>query len=75
MSKKKVQKISATILRLELADTLNEIAYNHVRYIIERSGKEIAAIVPMEDFERLQREGADEETSDGGGKTRKPGGS
>lgn len=41
--------------RKNLADLLNRVAYTREHVLVTRRGREIAAIVPVEDFELLQR--------------------
>jgi len=41
--------------RSGLADILNRVAYGGERLIVTRHGKELAAIVPMEDLRALER--------------------
>jgi hypothetical protein len=37
-----------------LADTVNRVAYSKERIILQRRGKGLAAVVPMEDLEILE---------------------
>jgi prevent-host-death family protein len=46
--------VNAVRLRATLADTLNQVAYAHERVIVEKHGKAVAALVPMEDLEILR---------------------
>ena len=46
--------VNAVRLRATLADTLNQVAYAHERVVIEKHGKPVAALVPMEDLETLR---------------------
>jgi prevent-host-death family protein len=46
--------VNAVRLRATLADTLNQVAYAHERVIVEKHGKPVAALVPMEDLETLR---------------------
>ncbi|HTE18626.1 MAG TPA: type II toxin-antitoxin system prevent-host-death family antitoxin, partial [Armatimonadota bacterium] len=46
--------LSVGALRDQIADTLNRVAYTGARIVIERRGKNIAAVVPIEDLELLQ---------------------
>lgn len=48
-----MNKIAATKLREELAETLNRVAYQGERIVIDRNGKDVAAVVSMQDLERL----------------------
>ena len=42
-------------IRSRLADTLNRVAYQGERVVLQRRGKGVAAIVPMEDLEALEK--------------------
>jgi len=46
--------IEATKARDEFADTLNRVAYAGERIVLRRRGKDIAAIVPIEDLEMIE---------------------
>ena len=48
-----VERVNSTRLRRDTADLLNRVAYGGVRIIITSSGKERAALVSVEDLERL----------------------
>ncbi len=41
-------------LRLNIADTVNRAAFGRERVIVERHGKPVAAIVPVDDLELLE---------------------
>jgi prevent-host-death family protein len=41
-------------VRDEFADTLNRVAYRGERIIIERRGRDVAAVVPIDDLELLR---------------------
>jgi prevent-host-death family protein len=45
----------ATAARDEFAETLNRVAYRGERIVLERRGKGVAALVPVEDLELLER--------------------
>ena len=47
-------KLSIREVREELAETLNKVSYRGERVVIKRRGKDIAAIIPMEDLEALE---------------------
>ena len=47
-------RVSASKAREELAETLNRVAYGGERIILERRGKNLAALVPMEDLELIR---------------------
>ena len=40
--------------RERIADILSRVAYQDLRFIIERHGKAVAAVVPLEDLEALE---------------------
>ena len=43
-----------TRLRDDLADTLNRVAYKGERIVLERRGKRVAVLVPVEDLDLLE---------------------
>ncbi len=47
-------RVKASEARNDFASTLNRVAYGKTRVVLHRRGKDLAAIVPMEDFELLQ---------------------
>lgn len=46
--------LNAVRLRATLAETLNQVAYAHERVIVEKHGKPVAALVPIEDLKTLE---------------------
>ena len=48
-------KMNIVAIRSRLADTLNRVAYQGERVVLQRRGKGVAAIVPIEDLEALER--------------------
>ena len=48
-------RISASKARSDLAEVLNRVAYKGERILLHRRGKNVAAVVPVEDFEMLQK--------------------
>jgi prevent-host-death family protein len=48
-----VGKLTTSALRQELADALNRVEYAGERIVLEKHGKEVAALVPMEDLALL----------------------
>lgn len=46
-------KRSVNDLRSDLAEILNRVAYKGERVVVERRGKGVAALVPVEDLELL----------------------
>ncbi len=47
-------RLAVSKAREDLADMLNRVAYGHERVLIERRGKTLAALVPVEDLELLE---------------------
>ncbi|MCC6752138.1 MAG: type II toxin-antitoxin system Phd/YefM family antitoxin [Deltaproteobacteria bacterium] len=47
--------ISTMEARRQLGDILNRVALRHDQYIIERKGVALAAVVPVERLEQMQR--------------------
>ena len=47
--------LNSTDARERLADVLNRVAYAKDRVRITRRGKEVAAVVPIEDLELIER--------------------
>ncbi len=41
--------------RQRLADTVNRVAYTRERIILQKRGKSVAALVPIEDLELLEQ--------------------
>lgn len=48
-------RLTASALRGELGDALNRVAYGGERIVLERRGKDVAALVPMEDLALLNQ--------------------
>ena len=48
------RKIQASKLRSDLAETLNRIAYQGERVVVERNGKEMAALISLEDLQLFE---------------------
>ena len=48
-------RLAASTLRQQLADTLNRVAYKGERIVLERRGKDIAALVSLEDLALLEQ--------------------
>ncbi len=46
--------IDASIARDSLSDTINRVSYGKERIVIRRHGKELAALVPIEDLRLLE---------------------
>ena len=49
------EKISTMAVRERLGDYLNRVALRHDQFIIERKGKALAAMVPVEKLVELER--------------------
>ncbi|WP_244085134.1 type II toxin-antitoxin system Phd/YefM family antitoxin [Desulforhabdus sp. TSK] len=49
--------ISAMKARQNLGQVMNEVALRGDDYIIERAGKPLVAIIPIEKYQKLQRPG------------------
>ena len=47
--------ISTLEARRQLGDILNRVALRHDQFIIERKGQPLAAVVPIERLEQMQR--------------------
>jgi prevent-host-death family protein len=46
--------MQASKARDEFSDTLNRVAYTGERVVLRRHGKDVAAIVPIEDLEMIE---------------------
>jgi len=49
------EKVSTIDVRQRIGDMLNRIALRHDEFIIERKGKPLAALVPLERLEQMRR--------------------
>jgi prevent-host-death family protein len=49
------ERISTFQIRQRLGDILNRVALRNDQFIIERKGKPLAAMVPVERFEQMQQ--------------------
>lgn len=47
-------RLGASDVRNDFADTLNRVSYGGERIILHRRGKDVAALVPLEDLELLR---------------------
>jgi len=54
-------KVSAKAARDKFSETIDLVRINHERVVVQRNGKDVVAMVPIEDFELLERleDGAD----------------
>ena len=50
-----IEKISTLEVRQRLGDILNRVALRNEQFIIERKGKPLAAVVPVERLEQMRR--------------------
>jgi prevent-host-death family protein len=48
-------KITASRLREDLASTINKVAFGRERIILQRNGKDVAALVSIEDLTLLRK--------------------
>lgn len=49
-----IETISTIEMRQRLGDLLNRVALRHDQFVIERKGKPLAAMVPIERLEQMQ---------------------
>lgn len=49
------ERVSTLEVRQRLGDLLNRVALRHDRFVIERKGKPLAALVPVEKLEQMER--------------------
>jgi prevent-host-death family protein len=49
-----VVKVEATVARNGFSDLINKVRYGSDRVLIERRGKEVAALIPIEDLRLLE---------------------
>lgn len=49
------EKVSTIDVRQRIGDLLNRVALRHDEFIIERKGKALAALVPVERLEQIRR--------------------
>jgi prevent-host-death family protein len=55
MDKAKKKSVSATAARQSFSESLNRAAYGGERIVIRRHGKEIAAVIPIEDLRLIEQ--------------------
>lgn len=51
-----VKRISAMKVRQNLGQVMNEVALKEDEYIVERAGKPLVAIIPIDQYQRLRGE-------------------
>lgn len=49
------ERVSTLAVRQRIGDMLNRVALRHDEFIIERKGKPLAALVPVERLEQIRR--------------------
>jgi prevent-host-death family protein len=49
------ERVSTIAVRQRIGDMLNRVALRHDEFIIERKGKPLAALVPVERLEQMRR--------------------
>jgi antitoxin (DNA-binding transcriptional repressor) of toxin-antitoxin stability system len=49
------EKVSTMDVRARIGDMLNRVALRHEEFVIERKGKALAALVPVERLEQMRR--------------------
>ena len=50
-----MKRVEATVARQEFSETLNHVAYGKKRVVVKRHGRDLAAIVPMQDVQLLEQ--------------------
>src|SRR2546427_11395627 len=50
-----MEKVSTIDVRQRIGDLLNRVALRHDEFVIERKGKPLAALVPVERLEQMRR--------------------
>jgi prevent-host-death family protein len=49
-----MSKVSTSTVRKDFAEVLNKVAYAKERIVLQRHGKDVAAVVPIEDLQLLE---------------------
>jgi prevent-host-death family protein len=49
-----MSKVSTSTVRRDFAEVLNRVAYAKERIVLQRHGKDVAAVVPIEDLKLLE---------------------
>jgi prevent-host-death family protein len=47
-------RLTTSQIRKELSETINRVSFGHERIILHRHGKDIAALIPIEDLKILE---------------------
>ena len=50
-----MERVSTIDVRQRIGDLLNRVALHHDEFVIERKGKPLAALVPVERLEQMRR--------------------
>lgn len=50
-----MKELSSSDIRNDFSEAINRVAYNKERIAVNRHGKKVAALVPMEDLDLLER--------------------
>ena len=50
-----MRRLNISEVRSDFAETINQVSYGKERLIVERRGKDLAAIIPVEDLKLLER--------------------
>ncbi len=50
-----IERVSTMDVRARIGDLLNRVALRHDEFVIERKGKALAALVPVERLEQMRR--------------------
>ena len=51
-----LKRITAIKVRQNLGQVMNEVALKEDEYIVERAGKPLIAIIPIEEYQRMKKE-------------------
>jgi prevent-host-death family protein len=49
-----MNKVSTSTVRKDFAEVLNKVAYAKERIVLQRHGKDVAAVIPIEDLQLLE---------------------
>ncbi|MBI3073649.1 MAG: type II toxin-antitoxin system Phd/YefM family antitoxin [Deltaproteobacteria bacterium] len=54
MARRSARVLTTSEIREDFADALNRVAYGKERIVLERHGKQVAALIPIEDLSALE---------------------
>ncbi len=54
MARASAKALTTSEIRVDFADALNRVAYGKERIVLERHGKQVAALIPIEDLSALE---------------------